>query len=133
MTVFSKVWIQHKVAKDMKKEEYMAQSKEQNKFLEANPRETKAYELPDKELKKLSSRCSISSRKQCMNRISTERNIKKNRTNFGTEEYNNQMKKIHYGGLTGRLDQADERISELKHRSFEISQSEEGKKKNEKD
>lgn len=35
----------------MKKEEYMAQSKEQNKSLEANPRETKAYELPDKELK----------------------------------------------------------------------------------
>lgn len=32
-----------------------------------------------------------------MNRISTERNIKKNKTNFGTEEYNNQMKKIHYG------------------------------------
>jgi len=35
----------------MKKQEYMAQSKEQNKSLEADPKETEAYEYPDKEFK----------------------------------------------------------------------------------
>ena len=49
-------------------------------------------------------------------------NIKKRQTNSGAEEYNNSNKKNSIETFNNILDHAEERISKLRGRSFEISQ-----------
>lgn len=62
-------------------------------------------------------------------KISTERdNRKETNRNAGAEENNNCTKKF-TRGVDSRLDQAKQRIGELKERYFEITESEEQNKK----
>lgn len=131
MLSFQTQGCQHKVMRNTKKQE-MSQSKEQNNAPEIDPKDKKIYELPDKDskitVKEMLNKFKKVTHEQNENFNKKVENIKKNPTNLEMKnEINDLINSLEW--FNSRLEQAEERISELNNRSFEIIQAEEEKRK----